>query len=106
MESRKLKLDKLNFATENIYDKKTLFTYVEIKHHSPVVKPVILYGTEAVGLPDLKMNLLKIERRILKTIEGPKITEQGYRLKSNNEKLENLENHNAKEKSNILRRYG
>lgn len=89
MKERIAKLEKLSFATSNVYNKKNLSTKAKIRHYNTVVKPVILYGTETTCLPSLE-KLLKIERRILRRIYGPKKTEEGYRLRPNREIYKDL----------------
>lgn len=93
IEAKKHKLEQLNFCTKNIYNKKNLSVNAKLRHYNTVVKPVILYGMETTTISGME-NLLKIERRILRRIYGPRRTQEGYRLRSNEEiysKIEDLE---------------
>ena len=91
MEDRKRKLEQLDFCTRNIYNKKHLSVNAKLRHYNSVIRPVILYGSEEVNIMRME-NILKIERRILRRIYGPKKTREGYRLRPNKETYDKLEN--------------
>jgi Reverse transcriptase (RNA-dependent DNA polymerase). len=105
IEDRRLKLERLSFATRNIYNKKNLSTNAKLRHYNAVVKPVILYGVETASLMNLE-GLLKIERRILRKIYGPKVVQGNYRLRSNKEIYENMEDLETTIRKRRLKFYG
>ena len=93
MENRRLNLERLSFVTKDIYNKKNLSINAKLRHYDTVARPVILYGVETTTLTSLE-KLLKIERKILRRIYGPKVVQGNYGLRSNKDiykKTEDLE---------------
>lgn len=95
--AQRTRLQKMKRAlgkTRNIYNKKCMSISTKIRHYNTVIKPEALYASETLSLHtkgDLE-SILKEERKIMRTILGPKLTEDGYRLHSRKttEKLSNL----------------
>ncbi|XP_066906047.1 uncharacterized protein [Halyomorpha halys] len=87
------KLENLSFQRAPIYNKKNLSSNAKLRHYNVVIRTVILYRVETTCLPSLE-KLLKIERRILRKIYGPRKTPEGYRVRFNEEiyrKIKDLE---------------
>lgn len=89
--ANKLRCQKIATAfrlTQNIYNKKSLSKFSKLRHYSTVIKPECLYAAETLILNrkgDIE-EIQKKERKIIRKILGPKITDgETYRLRSNKE---------------------
>lgn len=105
LQNKKEKLEQLNRMTKNIYNKKNLSINTKLKHYVTVIRPVILYGMETNNLAGME-SMLKEERRILRRIYGPRIVDGEYRLKSNKEIYQKIENLEVAVREKRLRFYG
>lgn len=93
--TRELKMRKAYGKTASIYSKKCMNINTKIRHYMTVIKPETLYASETLNLNykgDLE-NIKKAERKIIRKILGPKLTDEGYRLQSHTitEKYSNIE---------------
>ena len=93
--TRELKIRKSYGKVANIYNKKCMSVNTKIRHYTTVIKPESLYASETLNL-NFKGDLEKIkkaERKIIRKILGPKLTDEGYRLQSHTvtEKYSNIE---------------
>lgn len=93
--ARELKMRKAYGKIANIYNKKCMNINTKIRHYTTVIKPEALYASETLNLNfkgDLE-NIKKAERKIIRKIIGPKLTDEGYRLQSHTitEKYSNIE---------------
>lgn len=85
--AQKVRLQKMKRAlgkTKDIYNKKCMSIHTKIRHYNTVIKPETLYASETLTLHlkgDLE-DILKEERKIMRKILGPRLTEEGYRLQS------------------------
>ena len=94
--TRELKMRRAYGKIANIYNKKCMSINTKIRHYNTVIKPEALYASETLNLSykcDLE-NIKKVERKIIRKILGPKLTDEGYRLLSHTvtEKYSNIEN--------------
>lgn len=93
--AREVKMRKAYGKISNIYNKKCININTKIRHYATVIKPEALYASETLNLNykgDLE-NIKKAERKIIRKILGPKLTDEGYRLQSHTitEKYSNIE---------------
>lgn len=96
--SQKIRLQKVRKAlgmVQNLYNKKSLSRKTKIRHYNTVIKPTVLYASETLTLNKKNEleNIKKEERKIIRKILGPRLTEDGYRLQHNKEveKYSNIE---------------
>lgn len=81
---RQQKMKRAYGMTHEIYNKKCISSNTKIRHYCAVIKPAALYASETLTLHtkcDLE-KILKEERKIMRKILGPKLTEEGYRIQS------------------------
>lgn len=93
--------------THEIYNKKCISSNTKIRHYCTVIKPAALFASETLTLHtkcDIE-KILKEERKIMRKILGPKLTEEGYRLQSI-KTTENISNLAADIRRRRLKFYG
>ena len=78
--------------TKDIYNKKCIYKNAIIRHYSTVVRPECLYASECLALNYNLDKLEIIERRIIRKILGPRKTSEGWKLRSNDEIYQSIEN--------------
>lgn len=107
LEVRIQKMKRALGRTQNIYNKKCLSVSTKIRHYNTVIKPEILYASETLDLnrKTVLEDILKEERKIIRKILGPKLTDEGYRLQSRT-KTEELSNLAADIRKRRLKFYG
>ena len=93
--------------TQNIYNKKCISKHIKLRHYNTVIKPECLYGSETLILnrkTDIE-NIEKRERKIVRKILGPKLVDEQYRLRSNQE-IKQYTNIHSDIRKRRLRFYG
>lgn len=92
-------MEEFRFISKDVYDKKNLSYTAKLKHYITLVRPVILFCTEALHLTNFE-KLLKVDRsmgnngpmvQIIKKIHGPRRRDEWYSLKYNEEIYQNQE---------------
>lgn len=92
VEDRIRKIERAYGITKNYYNKKCLSKNLKLRHYNTVVKPECLYASECLVL-NYRLDKLEIlERRIIRKILGPRKTTELWKLRSNEEIYQNIEN--------------
>ena len=78
--------------TKDIFSKKCISKNAYIRHYSTVVKPECLYASERLALNYNLDKLEILERRIIRKILGPRKSSEGWKLRSNDEIYQSIEN--------------
>jgi len=106
-EARMQKMKRAFGRTQNVYNKKCISYPTKLRHYNAVIKPEVLYASETLDLnkKGALENILKEERKIVRKILGPKLTDDGYRLQSRT-KTEQLSNLAADIRKRRLKFYG
>ena len=85
-------MDRSYGITKDIYNKKCISKNAKIRHYSTAVKPEWLYARECLALNYNLEKLEILERQIIRKILGPRKTSVGWKLRSNDEIYQSIEN--------------